>query len=89
NFHRPCFFAESITDAKGKTRKRYLLTDMMTPYEKLKSLPNAEHFLRPGITLEQLEQTAKAVSDNESAKQLNAARKKLFQSINRRSKHAA
>jgi transposase InsO family protein len=24
NFHRPCFFAESFTDDKGKTRKRYL-----------------------------------------------------------------
>jgi len=31
NFHRPCFFAESTTDEKGKTRKRYRLKDMMTP----------------------------------------------------------
>ena len=23
NFHRPCFFPASLTDAKGKTRKRY------------------------------------------------------------------
>ncbi|MHB8392214.1 MAG: hypothetical protein ACYDBH_21995, partial [Acidobacteriaceae bacterium] len=88
-FHRPCFFAESITDAKGKTRKRYLLTDMMTPYEKLKSLPNAEAFLKPDMTFEQLDQTAKAMSDNEAAERLNAARKKLFQSLNRRSRQAA
>src|SRR4030067_199936 len=32
NFHRPCFFAESITDEKGKTRKQYRQKDMMTPY---------------------------------------------------------
>ena len=51
NFHRPCFFAESVTDAKGKTRKRYRLQDMMTPYEKLKSLPAAGVFLKPGMTL--------------------------------------
>src|SRR3972149_4362575 len=89
NFHRPCFFAESITDAKGKTRKRYLLKDMMTPYEKLKSLPDAMRFLKPGTTFEQLDQTAAAMSDNAAAERLNAARKKLFQSINRRSKHAA
>lgn len=38
NYHRPCFFAETITDEKGKTRKKYRLKDMMTPYEKLKSL---------------------------------------------------
>jgi hypothetical protein len=31
NFHRPCFFAESSTDDKGKTRKRYLLKNRMTP----------------------------------------------------------
>ena len=89
NFHRPCFFAESVTDAKGKTRKRYRLKDMMTPYEKLKSLGNAETFLKPGVTFEQLDRTAAAMSDNEAAERLNAARKKLFQSINRRSRHAA
>jgi len=89
NFHRPCFFAESITDEKGKTRKKYRLKDMMTPYEKLKSLPAAEAFLKPGITFEQLDKIAAAHSDNAAAERLNAARKKLFQSINRRSKHAA
>ena len=89
NYHRPCFFAEIVTDEKGKTRKKYRLKDMMTPYEKLKSLPNAEAFLKPGITFEQLEKTATAHSDNESAQRVNEARKKLFQSINRRSKHAA
>ena len=89
NFHRPCFFAESVTDAKGKTRKRYRLQDLMTPYEKLKSLPNAEVFLKPGITFEQLDKITTAHSDNAAAERLNAARKKLFQSINRRSRHAA
>ncbi len=89
NFHRPCFFAESVTDAKGKTRKRYRLQDMMTPYEKLKSLPTASAFLKPGIAFEQLDKIATAHSDNAAAERLNAARKKLFQSINRRSRHAA
>lgn len=81
NFHQPCFFAETVTDAKGKTRKRYLLKDMMAPYEKLKSLPNAEAFLKPDMTLETLDQSAAAMSDNEAAERLNAARKKFFQSI--------
>ncbi len=89
NFHRPCFFAESVTDAKGKTRKRYRLQDLMTPYEKLKSLPSAEVFLKPGITFAQLDTIATTHSDNAAAERLNAARKKLFQSINRRSRHAA
>ncbi len=61
----------------------------MTPYEKLKSLPNAAAFLKPDMTFEKLDQTAAAMSDNEAAETLNAARKKLFQSINRRSRQAA
>lgn len=89
NFHRPCFFAESVTDAKGKTRKKYRQKDIMTPYEKLKSLPAAEQYLKPGITFEYLDTIATQKSDNEAAEGLNEARKKLFQSINRRSKRAA
>jgi len=55
NFHRPCLFAETITDAKGKERKKYRYKNMNTPYEKLKSLPDAFKFLKPGITFELLE----------------------------------
>jgi len=89
NFHRPCFFAETLTDPKGKIRKRYLQKNMMTPYEKLKSLPKAKDFLQPGITFAQLDSTATAMSDNEAARRLNDARTKLFQSIHDRSKRAA
>jgi hypothetical protein len=62
---------------------------MMTPYEKLKSLPEAAASLKPGVSFEALDELAAALSDNEAARRLNEARKKLFQSINRRSKHAA
>jgi len=89
NFHRPCFFPESFTDAKGKTRKRYRFETMMTPFEKFTSLPNAEQFLKPGVRFEALHAAAHAMSDNEAALQLNQARSRLFLSIQRRSKHAA
>ena len=51
NFHRPCFFPDTVTSANGKTRKRYRLKDMTTPYETLKSLPHAQRFLKPGVHL--------------------------------------
>jgi transposase InsO family protein len=89
NYHRPCFFAESVTDEKGKTRKRYRFEDMMTPYEKLKSLPDAHAYLKSGVTFDELDRAATALSDTAAAQHLNEARKKLFQSINRRSKRAA
>lgn len=89
NFHRPCLFAETITDAKGKQRKRYPYKLMMTPYEKLKSLPQTETFLKLGVDFNQLDAQAKAMSDNEAAEQMNAARSVLFKTIFNRSKTAA
>ena len=89
NFHRPCLFAETITDAKGRQRKRYPYKLMMTPYEKLKSLHMAEQFLKPGITFQQLDQRATAMSDNDAAQRLNDARAILFNTIFNRSKTAA
>jgi len=58
NFHRPCGFARVVEGARGKRRKVYRSQDYMTPYEKLKSLPQAEKFLKPGIRLESLERRA-------------------------------
>ena len=89
NFHRPCFFAETFTDRKGKLRKRYRLENMMTPYEKLKSLPNASAFLKPGMSFQALDAFVAGTSDNEAARRMNQARARLFQSIQRRSKPAA
>ena len=54
---------------------------MMTPYDKLKSLPDAHQFLKPGLTFETMDEIAYAISDNESAKQLNQVKLKLFKSI--------
>jgi transposase InsO family protein len=89
NFHRPCYFAVDTIDAKGKIRKTYPHDQIMTPWERLKITPAYETYLKPGITTESLEHTANALSDNDAARRLQEARKRLFQSINRRSKSAA
>jgi transposase InsO family protein len=89
NFHRPCLFAQTFTDAKGRQRKRYPYQLMMTPYEKLQSLPLAEQYLKPGITFQQLDAQACAMSDNDAAQRLNNARATLFRTIFNRSTTAA
>ena len=89
NFHRPCFFPEVRIDAKGRVRKRYCFDAMMTPYEKLKSLPAAQVCLEPGMSFAALDAYVAATSDNEAARRMNQARTQLFQSIQRRSKRAA
>ena len=81
NFHRPCFFSETRTDHKGKQRKVYRYENMMTPYDKLKSLPNAKDYLKPDTSFEILDKIAHQISDNTAADQLQKARRKLFKTI--------
>jgi hypothetical protein len=89
NYHRPCHFPTEFQDKKGKIRKRYRYQDMMTPYEKFRSLPEAEGYLKPGTTLKKLDALAAQCSDNEAAQHLNEARAELFQSINKSQQSAA
>lgn len=81
NYHRPCHFAEIRTDKKGKQVKTYPYKNMMTPFEKFKSLDQPEQYLKSDYTLKQLEQQAMAETDLESAKKLSLAQRKLFQMI--------
>jgi hypothetical protein len=56
---------------------------VMTPYEKLKSLPQAQSYLKASITLQQLDDIAHEMSDNEFAERMVKARSNLFQYISR------
>ncbi|MCU7894843.1 MAG: integrase, partial [Candidatus Thiodiazotropha sp. (ex Lucinoma aequizonata)] len=86
NFHRPCLFPVPHIDRKGRVKKRYPYEEMNTPYDKLKSLHKADTLLKPGITFEQLDAIALAISDNEAAKQMNEAKRKLFKTIFKQNK---
>ena len=89
NFHRPCFFPVSVVDHRGKVKKSYPYEKVMTPYEKLKSLPEVESCLRPGVTMERLDAIAHQMSDNEFAERMVKARSDLFQQITRFTKRVA
>ena len=83
NYHHPCLFATEVRDANGKVRRRHRRQDVATPYEKLKSLPGAERFLKPGVTFAALDQVAHAMSDLEANRRANQARDELFRAIGR------
>ena len=83
NFHRPCFFAVSVINHRGKVEKTYPYQEVMTPYEKLKSLSEAQSYLKAGVTLQQLDDIANQMSDNEFAERMVKARSNLFQHISR------
>ena len=79
NYHCPCLFPVPRIDDKGRIKKQYPYTDMDTPYGKLKSLPNARSFLKPGITFEHWDAIALSISDKGAAQQMNEAKQQLYQ----------
>ena len=81
NFHRPCLFATERVDAKGKVRRTYRRDDVLTPLEKLKSLPGAASFLKGGARFDDLDRAAAAQTDMQAAKSLNRARDELFRKV--------
>ncbi len=89
NFHRPCYFPSITIDSKGKQRKQYHYKDMMTPYEKFKSLQRPSQYLKAGITLKKLDAFAQRMNDNEAAEQLNSARHQLFKQLHERQRMKA
>jgi hypothetical protein len=82
NYHRPCHYVEIKTDSKtGKQRKIYPYKNLMTPYEKLKSLPDAQQYLKQGIRYTELDTIARELTDLEAARKVQKAREKLLQII--------
>jgi transposase InsO family protein len=83
NLHRPCLFATEVADPKkpGRIKRVYRAGSVMTPLDKLASLPEAGRFLRDGVTLEHLQQLARALSDVQAADELNEARAALFRRV--------
>ncbi len=79
NYHRPCAFATSTFDVRGKERKKY--DTYLTPLEQLRSQAQAEIYLRPGITLAQLCEIAVKQTDIESAREMQKAKTLLFESF--------
>ena len=81
NFHRPCAFPIAVKDKKGKIKKKYRYQDYMTPYEKLRSIPDVRIYLKENISLERLDKIARRYTDNEMAKKVQLERDKLFDKI--------
>lgn len=81
NFHKPCAFATSTIDSKGKEKKVYKHSDYQTPYTKLLSIPNYKKYLKKEVTPESLKQIATCMSDNDYAAIVSEKKDKLFNKI--------
>ena len=73
--HRPCLFGTEVPDPKkpGRLGRVHRHEYVMTPLEKLASLPEASSFLREDITLEGLQEQARSLTDIEAVKQVREA----------------
>lgn len=78
NYHRPCGFAQLRLDERGRRRRHYRAEDYATPYEKLRSLPEAHRYLKDGMRWELLDRWAYAVSDTEAARLMMRAKAELL-----------
>jgi hypothetical protein len=89
NLHRPCMYASTKQNAKGKLVKLYKPQDVKTPLEQLTKL-HAEGLvtLKPGVSLQALQAAASATSDLAAASQMRQAKAALFAQIHARQKQA-
>lgn len=76
NYHRPCGFAENRADNRGKIKKHY--NEWATPYEKFKSLENAEQYLKPEFNFTELDKIAYEKSDNDFAQEMEKENKNNY-----------
>lgn len=79
NFHRPCGYATTEINKKGKEKKIYKLYE--TPYEHFKKISETKTYLKEGVTFEELDGMATAQSDLVSATLLQKAKQNLFKSF--------
>jgi hypothetical protein len=83
NFHRPSAVPKILTAANGKRRRVYLR--WATPFEMLRELPGCEKYLRPNVTLAELDRFAQSQTDTEAALAMQRVKRKLFPSLQQRS----
>ena len=83
NFHRPCAIAEIVEQPNGKRRRVY--RRWATPFEIFSQTEKCESYLRPGLTMAELEGIAQQQTDTEAAIEMQQAKRKLMIGIAKRS----
>lgn len=79
NFHRPCGFATTTTNSKGRQKKIY--KTYLIPIEALKKITDVKKYLKPNVTINYLDKIAMQYSDNEYANIMDKEKTKLFHNI--------
>jgi hypothetical protein len=83
NFHRPCAIPEIVEEANGKRRRVY--RNWATPFEIFSRTPQCENYLRPGVSMAELERFARSQTDTEAAIEMQRAKRRMLAEIAKRS----
>jgi hypothetical protein len=81
NFHRPCAIPEIVEQPNGKRSRVY--RKWATPFETFRQTSRAENYLRPGVTMSELEHFAALQSDTEAALAMQQAKRELLARVKR------
>jgi hypothetical protein len=79
NFHRPCAVPEIVTGPKGKRKRVYRW--YATPWQILRQLPGIARYLKPELTIAELDHRARTQSDTAAATAMQTAKRILFQNF--------
>src|SRR5437763_5814635 len=79
NFHRPCGGPEVVREENGKQRKVYRW--YATPWEILRQVPDLARYLKPELTVQELNRRAARTSDTAAARSMQQEKQKLFASF--------
>ena len=79
NFHRMCAYPTTTIDENGRKKKIY--EEVMTPCQKLLSIPNVEKYLKEEVTIQNLNEKQTRMSHLEYAEIMHETKQKLFANI--------
>ena len=79
NYHRPSGYATEHIDRRGKITRVYDTWE--TPYERFRGLPDAQQFLKPGVSFDDLDKIAYAINDMDCATIMQKVKLNLFKSF--------
>jgi hypothetical protein len=83
NFHRPCAVPQILEESNGRRRRVY--QRWATPFEIFGQTPQCESYLRPGMSMAELERFAQRRSDTEAAIEMQQAKRRLLARITKQS----
>lgn len=81
NYYRPSIFPEIYVSKKHKETKLYKYDNTMTPFVKLKSIPNYERYLKKSFSIVDMESLVNHHSVNEFTERMVNAQNRLFDAI--------